>query len=207
MEATPFPVVPRGKGGDGLAQAHQVLGLTGENRLPEPVGAVVEGTDAQGVPGGQKGILPVIVQNQGELRPQLGEHSPAILPVQGEENLAVAVAVEGVLPLQGPAQRPEAVDLPVAHNVVPLQGEGLHPPGREVHDSQPLEPQPTGTHLDQSLVVRPPGVGSGKVGLQLLPGQLRACGAKNGTHKKNTSECMRSTSWNLGRIAAIRGAT
>ena len=58
------------------------------------------------IPGCDELIPLGIVDDEGELRVQLGEHLQAVLPVQRKQDLTVAAAAEGVaffrqLPLQG----------------------------------------------------------------------------------------------------------
>ena len=110
-----------------IAQTHQHLGFAGKHSLSEAVRAVVERPDAQRVPGCDETVPPVIIQQQGKLRAQAGEHLRSIFPIKGEEDLTIALAGKAVGTGQFPADRPKAVDFPVAHHPVPVQLKGLHP--------------------------------------------------------------------------------
>ena len=89
-------IMPRREGADLLAQADEVFGLAGEDDAAVIQVAVEQGADADGVPGGDEGVRLVVVDDHGELGVQLGEHVQAILPVQGQDDLAVAAALEFV---------------------------------------------------------------------------------------------------------------
>ena len=158
-------VVARGEGADLGAQAHQVFRLAGKHDAAVGVVAVEQRADADGVPGGDELAGGAVVEDEGELRVQHGEHVQTMLVVQGQQHLAVAAALERVALLhQLPLQRAEAVDLPVAHHIVPAQLERLHARLRQTHDGQPLEAQVAGGRLDDAGHVGAPGVGTLKVG-------------------------------------------
>ena len=159
----------RREGADLPAQPHQVLRLAGKDDGAGAIIAVVQGPDADGVPGGDEIVLFGVVDDEGELCVQLGEHVQAVLFVQGQQDLAVAAALELVaffrqLPLQGA----EAVDLAVADHVAAVQRKGLHARLCQAHDGQPVEAQPAGRGLDDPGHVRPPGAGPVKEGQQLF---------------------------------------
>ena len=159
-------VVSRREGQDLIRQAQQVLGLAGKEDGPLTVVPVVEGPDADGVPGGDElSCLPVI-EDTGELRVQHGEHICAMLPVQGQEDLTVRAAAEGVpLFLQRLLPPLKAVDLAVAHGPAPLQPEGLHPLRGQAHDGQAVEAQQALPRLDHTAVVGAPAAGAVESGL------------------------------------------
>ena len=162
-------VVARREGADLLAQPHQVLRLAGKDDGAVPVIAVVQGPDADGVPGGDEVVLLGVVNDEGKLRVQLGEHVQTVLLVQGQQDLAVAAALELIAFLrQLPLQGAEAVDLAVADHVVAVQLKGLHARLCQSHDGQPVEAQPAGRRLDDAGHVRPPGTGPVKEGQQLF---------------------------------------
>jgi hypothetical protein len=73
--------VPRWKGHNLVRQTQQVFGLAGKNDGPGAVIAVVQGPDADGVPGGDELPHLPVVEDAGKLRVQHGEHFYAILPV------------------------------------------------------------------------------------------------------------------------------
>ena len=199
----------RREGADLLAQAHQVLGLAGKDDSAVGVVAVEERTDADGVPGGDEGVGHGIVDDESKLRVQPGKHGKAVLMEHGQKDLAVTVAVEGILARQLPANGPEAVELAVAHHIVPVQGERLHAVLGKVHDGQPVEAQVARRRLHNAAHVGPAGAGTGKVGQDLLAGAGLLGKAHDGTHKKAPPDIKKRSDILkiLGRIAAIRGAT
>ena len=89
-------VVAGREGADLLAQADEVFGLAGEDDAAVIQVAVEQRADADGVPGGDEGVRLVVVDDHGELGVQFREHVQAILPVQGQDDLAVAAALEFV---------------------------------------------------------------------------------------------------------------
>ena len=179
--------MPRREGVDLLTESHQVLGLAGEDHGPGWVRPVEQGADADGVPGGDEGIRGRVIDHQGELRVQPGEHLQAVLVEQGEQHLAVAAAAEAVaLFLQLPPQGAEAVDLAVADRVVPVQSEGLHPRLREAHDGEPLEAEPAGGGFHNSAHIRAPGGCAVQKGGDLLPGQRLLGESHDRTHKRTS---------------------
>lgn len=80
---SPVPVVSRREREDLLTQAHQLLGLAGEENAAVRTAAIEEGPDANGVPGGNVFVRLPIVEDQGELRVQPGKHVQPVLPVHG----------------------------------------------------------------------------------------------------------------------------
>ena len=180
--------MPRREGADLLTKTRQVLGLAGEDDSPRPVVTVEQGPDADGVSGGDEGISFPVVDNQSELRVQPGEHLQAVLPVERQQNLAVAAALEGVaLLLELPLQGPEAVNLAVAHQAVRPQPEGLHALRRQAHDGQPVEAEPAGRGLHDTGHVGSPGNRAVEKGLELLPGNFLLFKSHDRAHKR-TSE-------------------
>ena len=82
---SPVPVVSRREREDLLTQAHQLLGLAGEENAAVRIAAIEEGPDANGVPGGNVFVRLPIVEDQGELRVQPGKHVQPVLPVHGQQ--------------------------------------------------------------------------------------------------------------------------
>ena len=202
-------VVARGEGKDLAAQTHQVFRLAGEHDGAGAVVAVVQGADADGVPGGHQGAGGAVVEHQSELRVQPGEHLQTVLPPQGQQDFAVAAAAEGVaLFLQLPLQGPEAVELAVAHHIVAVQLEGLHARLGQPHDGQTVEAEIPGGGLHDPGHVGAPGERAVKAGADLLRSQRLAGKTHDGTHRKHLQKQKAQLHPNiLGRIAAIRGAT
>ena len=157
VERAALIVAARREGQDLAAKAHQVLGLAGKDDDALFVVAIVQGTDADGVPGGDKLPGLSIVKDAGELRVQHGEQGRAILPVEGQQDFAVAAALEGVaLFFQGGPHGLKAVQLPVAHRIAAVQLKGLHPRRGQPHDGQPVEGQYAPAHIHNPAVIRPP---------------------------------------------------
>ena len=61
-------VVPRGEGLDAPGQPQQAPGLAGEEDVPGGAVTVVQGPDADGVPGGHEAVRGLVVEDEGELR-------------------------------------------------------------------------------------------------------------------------------------------
>ena len=165
-------IMPRREGYDLSDQAHQTLGLAGEDDNSLGVIAIVERADANRVPGGNEPSRLPIVENAGELGVQHGKHVHSVLPVHGQQDLAIRAALEGIaLGRQSCPQPPKAVYLAVADAAATVQREGLHPLGVEAHNGQPVKAQQALSRGGKPGVVRPPGLGlpkgrfhTGKVG-------------------------------------------
>ena len=108
-----------------------------------PLLVVVEGLDAEDVPGAEELALGLVPDRKGEHAPQLLEDLLAVLLIAVEDGLAVGLGAEGVALLQ--QVLPElliVVDLPVEHqhHGAVLIEDGL-PPALQVDDGQPPESQ------------------------------------------------------------------
>ena len=146
----------RREGHDFLAEAHQVLRLAGEDDGAVPVVAVVQRADADGIPGGQEASGASVVEDQGKFRVQHDEHVCAVFLVEGQQDLAVAVAVKDIaFVLQSLFHRAEAVQFPVADHGIPVQGKGLHSLFCKAHDGKALESQKPVPGVHDPCVVRP----------------------------------------------------
>ena len=156
-------VVTGREGEDFPADAHQVFGFAGEDQRTVVQRAVVEGPDADGVPGGDEGVGFVIVQHQGKFGVQHGEHIETEFPVHGQQNFTVGIAAEGVLVGEGRFHPAESVQLAVAHHVVAVQLKGLHPLVGKPHDGQPVEAQIPAAGVDHAGAVGTAGNGLGKL--------------------------------------------
>lgn len=190
---SPVPVVSRREREDLLTQAHQLLGLAGEENAAVRTAAIEEGPDANGVPGGNVFVRLPIVEDQGELRVQPGKHVQPVLPVHGQQELAVAAAAEGVAPLlQLCALPPPAVELPVAHHLVRPQGEGLHPTLVQPHNGQTAKAQPAGGGFRHPGHVRAPGIGPVQTGQDLFPPPGLLGKSHDHAHRKHLQKCLRS---------------
>ena len=174
-------VVSRREGQDPVAQAHQVLGLAGKDGRAVPVVAIVQRPDADGVPGGNE--LLAVIQDQGKFRVQVPEHLHALLLIQGQQDLAVGLALEGIaLSDQLFFYGPEAVNFAVAyHRSVPPE-EGLHACLRQAHDGQPVEAQKAPRQGQHPGLVRPPGHGAVKIRPNGFGSEFISKIADNGTH-------------------------
>ena len=173
-------IVSRREGPRLVCQHGQVSRLAGKENVPGPAVAVVQGADADGVPGRQPGAGPAVIEDQGKFRVQQGEHLHAVFPPQGDQDLAVAAALEGPAPLlQGRLHGPEAVADQGA--AVPL--EGLHPRLAQSHDAQPVEEQRPAGGLDGPALIRPPALQAGEMPLQLGSADILPCVSHDRAHK------------------------
>ena len=198
-------IMPRREGADLLAEADEVFGLAGEHDAAVIQIAVEQRPDADGVPGGDEGIRLVVIDDHGELRVQLGKHRKAVFPVQRQNDLAVAAALEFVALLrQLPLQGTEAVQLPVAHHHIAVQLKGLHAGLGQAHDGQPVETQPARAGVHDLGHVGATGNGPVKIGRDLTLVQLLGGKTHNCAHKKAPPEKIKAANDPkiLGRIAA-----
>ena len=179
-------IMPRREGTDLLAEADKVLGLAGEHDATVIQIAVEQRPDADGVPGGDEGIRLVVIDDHGKLRVQLGKHRKAVFPVQRQNDLAVAAALEFVALLrQLPLQGAEAVQLAVADHHVAVQLKGLHASLSQAHDGQPVEAQPAGAGVHEPGHIRPPGEGPVEILPNLMLVQFLRGKSHNCAHKKH----------------------
>ena len=201
------PVAARREGQDRLAQAHQHLGLAGKNHGAVCQRAVIQRADADGIPGGNELAGFPIVQDQGELCVQHLEHFQTIFFVQGQQNLAVGIALKCVLFFQPFFQRPETVQLAVADHAASIPFKGLHARLVQAHNGQPVEAQIAAGDLRHPGHIRPPGQGTVKMFLQRLYRDRLAFHTKNRTHKKAPPKFPAASSDDFRTNAALRGAT
>ena len=197
--------MPRREGTDLLAEADKVLGLAGEHDATVIQIAVEQRPDADGVPGGDEGIRLVVIDDHGKLRVQLGKHRKAVFPVQRQNDLAVAAALEFVALLrQLPLQGTEAVQLPVAHHHIAVQLKGLHAGLGQAHDGQPVETQPARAGVHDLGHIGSPGECSVEILPNLMLVQFLRGKSHNCAHKKAPPEKIKAANNPkiLGRIAA-----
>ena len=197
-------IMPRREGTDLLAEADKVLGLAGEHDATVIQIAVEQRPDADGVPGGDEGIRLVVIDDHGKLRVQLGKHRKAVFPVQRQNDLAVAAALEFVALLrQLPLQGTEAVQFPVAHHHIAVQLKWLHTGLGQPHDGQPVEAQPARAGVHDPGHIRPPGEGPIEILPNLMLVQFLRGKSHNCAHKKHLRiQKAANDPKILGRIAA-----
>ena len=196
-------IVSRREGADLLTQSHQVLRLAGKDHGSVRHGPVEQGPDADGIPGGDEGLLLRVVDQHGKLRVQFGEHLQSVLVVQGQDDLTVGSALKGVILFQFRLQRTEEIQFSVAYAHVPVHVEGLHPLLRQAHDGQTVETQISRLRLFDAGHVRSPGDGPVKILPDLLLTQCLTGKSHNSAHnKKHLRINLRQLSCFLGRIAA-----
>ena len=186
VERPALVVVPRREGAYLPHQAHQVLGLAGEDDYTLGVVAVVQRPDADGVPGGQELPPLPVVEDAGEFRVQHLEHPRAVLLIKGQEDFAVAAAAEGVaLFLQLGPHGLKAVQLAVAHREAAPQLEGLHAGGIQPHNGQAVKAQQALAHIHHAGVVGAAGEGPVKPPLKRPKIGAAAAVTHNRTHKQS----------------------
>ena len=180
-------VVARREGQDSVRQPPQVFRLAGKEDLAAGAVAVVQGPDADGVPGGDEAVCARVIEDEGEFRVQLTEHPHAVLPPQGQEQLTVGPAGEHVpLGFQLSFQGAEPIELPVAdHGATVRGGEGLHPRGVDAHDRQAVEEERTGRCFQGAAVVGAPAFGGRKAAQQRGGWNVLCRITHNCTHKKH----------------------
>ena len=191
-----FPVlviISRREGHDVLGEAHQVLGLTGKEDAAGVAVAVVQGTDPDGVPGGNELICGGVVEDHGKLRVQHGEHLHTVLLPERQQQFTVAAAAEGItLGLQVLFHLPEPVQFPVAHHSAAVRvSKGLHALRLGAHDGQAVEHQHPAAYRQHTGIVRSAALSLGEGLHQLLHGEIAPGISHNSTHKKCTSEFSR----------------
>ena len=117
----------RREGQDLFRKSHQVFRFAGEDHDAPGVIAVIERTDADGIPGGDELAGPAVVEDAGELRVQHGEHIGPVFEIEGQKDLAVAVRLKDVpFPPQTFALLFKSVKLAVADDVATVKRKGLH---------------------------------------------------------------------------------
>ena len=176
-------VVAGREGQNSFAQAHQVLCLAGEQNGAVGIVAVVQRADADGIPGGNQ--LLAVIEDHGEFRVQLPEHLHPLLLIQGQQNLAVGIAPEGIaLGHQCFLDGPEAVDFAVAHHGSIPPDKGLHACLRQTHNGQPVKAQKAlvFTQGQHSGHIRAPGYRSVEPGADGFRRILFSYISDNGTH-------------------------
>ena len=147
----------------------------------------------------------MVIDDHGKLRVQLGKHRKAVFPVQRQNDLAVAAALEFVALLrQLPLQGTEAVQLPVAHHHIAVQLKGLHAGLGQAHDGQPVETQPARAGVHDLGHIGSPGECSVEILPNLMLVQFLRGKSHNCAHKKAPPEKIKAANDPkiLGRIAA-----
>ena len=155
-EAAIAVVAADGEGTDVVAPANEILHLGGECDLVAGLGVAVEQrTDADGVAGCDEAVFAGIVQDEGEFGVHVAEHIEAVLVIQRQQDLAVAVGGKLVAPaLQDFLLKAEAVELTVADHAVGTAVERLHAFRRQAHDGKAAKAHQTERPFHHTLVVR-----------------------------------------------------
>ena len=189
----------RRKGHDPVRQAQQTLGLAGEEDAAGGAVAVVQGPDADGVPGGHEAAGGGVVEDEGELRVQLVKHVLSVLTPQGQQQLAVGAAGEGIaLRLQLPFHLTKAVELAVAdHGAAVRGGKGLHPLRVQAHDGQPVEEETSARQSQGAAAVGSPALGRGEGVLQPGQGDIGGGITHDCAHKKHLQMLPASLKYNF----------
>ena len=159
------------EGQDGVTHADEVFRLAGEGDTASPDFSVIEGTNADGIPGGNQLLLFSVPKNQGEFRIQGLKHFHAVFPVEGKQDFTVAFAFDIVGFHEPGPQGTETVQLTVADHIVVIQPEGLHAFFMEAHDGQTVETEETAGNIHHAAHIRTTGDGPVKTGFSQVPGK------------------------------------
>src|SRR5699024_7189852 len=114
---SPLIIVVSGREGADLplCQSDEVFGFAGKEDRAVGEVPVIEGADADGVARGDVLVRLPVVEHEGKLGVEHGEHLGPVFAVKGEQDLAVAVRREGIAELLETAlEGTETVDLAVA---------------------------------------------------------------------------------------------
>ena len=103
------------------ANAGEIFRLAGKDDAPLLVITVIQRTDADGVTGSDEIMRFGIIDDARKFCIEHGEHFRAVCPPEGEENLAVGIALECVLPGKLRFHRLEAIELAVADDCIIAQ--------------------------------------------------------------------------------------
>ena len=178
-EFTVNPVVSGREGKDCIAHTDQVFRLAGKSHAASPDFTVIEGTDTDGIPGGDQFLLFVIPEDQGKLRVQGFEHFHTVFPIKGKQDLTVAFAFNIVGFHEAGPQGTEAVKLAVADHVVIIQPERLHTFLVQAHDGQTVKTENAAGNIHHAAHIRTAGDGPVKTGFDQVPGKPGTCHAED----------------------------
>ena len=158
--ADEFPVaviVSRRKRQDFANQPYQIFRFAGKQDRTVSVIAVIQRANADGVTGGDKLLLPAVVENAGKLRIQLSKHADAVFFIHGQQHFAVGLAGKGVVLGQFLFKLFKAVNLAVADHPAAVQAEGLHSFRVKPHDGQSVKAEYPLPHVNDAGIVRASG--------------------------------------------------
>ena len=176
-------IMSRREGQDLFAQPHQVFGLAGKEDLSVAVIAIVQGTNTDGIPGGNQLAGLSVIEDHGKFRVQPGEHFRAELLIQGKQDFTVGVTDEGIAVCdQRLFQAAEAVDLAVAHNGPFAPDKGLHSPLVQPHNGQPVKAEEAVFQRKHPAHIRASGNGCVEIISNRLAGKFISDIADDGTH-------------------------
>ena len=80
-----------------VAGVHQSLHFRGHPQAPCVIGSVIEGNDADGIAGDDPRVRCRIEQHKGVHAGQVLDEVPSVLPVEGEDDLAIAAGLEWIV--------------------------------------------------------------------------------------------------------------
>ena len=139
-----------------LTKAHKVLCLAREDDHAFCIKPIVERTDAEWIAGSYVLTGPSVIDDAGKFRIKCCEHVGSVLTIQGEKDLAIAVALKRIsLLLKLFLRLLESVKLSVADNEASVKFEGLHAFGSQSHDRKSVK-----TELSFSCIYYPAVIGS-----------------------------------------------
>ena len=182
---SPLIIVVSGREGADLplCQSDEVFGFAGKEDRAVGEVPVIEGADADGVARGDVLVLLPVVEHEGKLGVEHGEHLGPVFAVKGEQDLAVAVRREGIAELLETAlEGTETVDLAVADELILAHGKGLHARRVQAHDGQAVEGHVTGRGALDAAHIRPARDGAIKAVEHLFIVDFLGRTAENGTH-------------------------
>ncbi len=181
-------VVSGREGHDLITEPDKVFGLRCKADGPILVITIVEGTNTDGVTGGDVLSGRTVEENHGKLGVESLKHSRSVFIPEGEEQLTVGVTLEFIAPFDKVIfYGAEPVNFTVAHHIVRTAGlvlscERLHALRGKAHNGQAMEPQKTFTGLHDPRHVRSTGNGLVKTFLQGFQFDYTSCVPKNRTH-------------------------
>ena len=179
------PVAAGREGENRLAEADQVLRLTGKRHAAVRELAVVQRADADRIARSDQGVLLRIIEDERKLRIQRAEHIQTVFAVKRKQDLAVRLTGKRVFRHQPVPNRAESIQLAVADHIIVVKPEGLHAALIQAHDGQAMKAEPAAWRLDQAAHIRPARKRAIKALFDDILRNRFANQAENGTHVRH----------------------